>query len=77
MKITETKIGENYTVVKLHTQGSLRQRFISFGILKGVTIRYMGRTSLKGTYEIRVGKMSIALREQEANKIEVKKYEND
>ena len=58
-------------VKKLHTSGALRQRLISFGILKGAKIKYLASTNLKGTYEIQVGKMNIALRKEEALKIEV------
>jgi len=47
------------------------KRLVSFGILKGVSIRYMAHTNLKSTYEIQVGKMNIALRKDEAQKIEV------
>ncbi len=71
MKITEATIGRDYVVKKLHTTGALRQRLLSFGILKGVSIKYLAHTNLKSTYEIQVGKMSIALRKDEAQKIEV------
>ena len=71
MTICECKINKSYIVKKLHTTGALRQRLISFGILKGVEIKYLAHTNLKGTYEIQVGKMNIALRKIEAQKIEV------
>ena len=71
MTIIDCKIGKSYVVKKLHTTGALRQRLISFGILKGVEIKYLAHTNLKGTYEIQVGKMNIALRKIEAQKIEV------
>lgn len=71
MTIIECKINQSYIVKKLHTTGALRQRLISFGILKGVEIKYLAHTNLKGTYEIQVGKMNIALRKEEAEKIEV------
>ncbi|MDX9742460.1 MAG: FeoA family protein [Arcobacteraceae bacterium] len=69
--ILDCELGQMYTVKKLHTNGALRQRLISFGILKGVSIKYLNATNLKGTYEIQVGKMNIALRKEEAIKIEV------
>ena len=71
MSIVDADIEKEYMVKHLHTQGALRQRLISFGILKGVKIKYLNRTALKKTIEIRVGKMNIALREEEAAKIEV------
>ena len=69
--IIDVEKNTQYTVKKLHTTGALRQRLISFGILKGVKIRYLASTNLRGTYEIQVGKMNIALRKEEAMKIEV------
>jgi ferrous iron transport protein A len=71
MTIIDCKINKSYVVKKLHTIGALRQRLISFGILKGVEIKYLAHTNLKSTYEIQVGKMNIALRKIEAEKIEV------
>lgn len=71
MTIVECEINKTYIVKKLHTTGALRQRLISFGILKGAKIKYLAHTSLKETYEIQVGKMNIALRKDEAEKIEV------
>ncbi len=71
MSIIDAEIEKEYMVKHLHTQGALRQRLVSFGILKGIKIKYLKHTALKGTWEIRVGKMNIALREEEAEKIEV------
>ncbi len=69
--IVDCELNKSYTVKKLHTEGALRQRLISFGILKGVQITYLSSTALNNTYKIKVGKMSIALRLDEAKKIEV------
>jgi len=66
---------KSYIIKKLHTTDALRQRLVSFGILKGVEIQYLSSTNLNATYEIRVGKMNIALRQEEAEKIEVEEYE--
>jgi len=69
--IVDCEINKPYLVKKLHTDGALRQRLVSFGILKGAEIKYLASTALDTTYEIRVGKMNIALRSEEAKKIEV------
>ncbi len=58
-------------VVKIHTSGPLKQRLISLGIMKDVTLRVLAHTVAKGTLEIKVGKMQIALRAEEARWIEV------
>lgn len=75
--ILDCEINKLYLVKKLHTTGALRQRLISFGILKSVEIKYLASTNLHATYEIQVGKMIIALRKEEAIKIEVEKYETN
>jgi Fe2+ transport system protein FeoA len=69
--IIDCEVNRSYLVKKLHTTGALRQRLIAFGILKGVEIKNLAHTNLKSTYEIQVGKMTIALRRDEAEKIEV------
>lgn len=69
--ILDCEKNKSYLVKKLHTTGSLRQRFISFGIIKGTTIKYLNATKFESTHEIQVGKMNIALRKEEAMKIEV------
>jgi len=73
--IIDGTINKLYLVKKLHTTGALRQRLISFGILKGTQIKYLASTKMNATYEIQVGKMTIALRKEEAMKIEVEEYE--
>jgi ferrous iron transport protein A len=75
--IVNCTINKAYIIKKLHTTGALRQRLISFGILKGVKIKYLSSTNLQATYEIQVGKMAIALRKEEAMKIEVQEYETN
>jgi len=65
--------GDKLKIVKLHTTGDLRQRLISFGVIKGASIEILGYSINKSTIEIRVSKMTIALRSGEADKIEVQK----
>jgi len=74
--IIDCPLGKTYIVKKLHTAGMLRQRLVSFGILKGAKIQYLAHTALKGTHEIQVGKTTIALRKQEAMNIEVENEPN-
>jgi len=65
--------GDQLKITKLHTTGDLRQRLISFGIIKGALVEILGYSANKSTIEIRVAKMTIALRSSEADKIEVQK----
>ena len=60
-------------VIKLHASTDLKQRLISFGIMKEATIEVLEHAPAKSTIEVKVGKMRIALRAQEAELIEVKK----
>ena len=60
-------------VIKLHAKKELKQRLISFGIMKGSTIEVLEHAPAKSTIEIKVGKMQIALRDKEAQLIEVEK----
>jgi ferrous iron transport protein A len=71
MTIVECERNRAYIVKKLHTSGALRQRLVSFGLLKGSSVKCLAYSAMKGTYEIQIGKMSIALRKDEAAKIEV------
>ena len=65
--------GDKLKIVKLHTAGDLRQRLISFGVIKEAQVEILGYSANKSTIEIKVSKMTIALRASEANKIEVVK----
>ncbi|MDQ1338361.1 MAG: ferrous iron transport protein [Campylobacterota bacterium] len=58
-------------VVKLNAEAELKQRLISFGIMKGATLEVLEHAPAKSTIEVKVGKMRIALRAQEAGLIEV------
>ena len=60
-------------VLKLNAKDDLKQRLISFGIMKETIIEVLEHAPAKSTIEIKVGKMRIALRAQEAELIEVQK----
>jgi len=60
-------------VVKLNAKDELKQRLISFGIMKESLIEVLEHAPAKSTIEIKVGKMRVALRAQEAQLIEVEK----
>lgn len=60
-------------VVKLNADGELKQRLISFGIMKESLIEVLEHSPTKSTIEIKVQKMRIALRAKEAELIEVEK----
>ncbi|MDQ1338632.1 MAG: ferrous iron transport protein [Campylobacterota bacterium] len=58
-------------VVKLNADAELKRRLISFGIMKDAVVEVLELAPAKSTIEVKVGKMRIALRAQEAGLIEV------
>jgi len=59
------------TIVKINASGPLKQRLISLGIMKGATVELLEYAPAKSTVEIKVGKMRLALRREEAALIEI------
>jgi len=72
-KLSDCQKACKVKVVKLSGDSELRQRFISFGIMKEATLEILEHAPGKSTIEIKVGKMRIALRAKEAELIEVEK----
>lgn len=63
--------GGRATVVRINATGPLKQRLISFGLMKGAEVRMLECAPAKSTFEIKVGNVSLALRREEAELIEV------
>ena len=59
-------------VIKINAPKDLKQRLISFGIMKEAVVEVLEHAPRKSTIEVKVSKMRIALRAEEANFIEVK-----
>jgi ferrous iron transport protein A len=72
-KLSDCKKACKVRVIKLNADSDLKQRFISFGIMKEAIIEVLEQTPSKSTIEVKVGKMRIALRSKEAEYIEVEK----
>ena len=70
-KLIECQKGERVKVVKLYAQNELKQRLISFGLMKESTVEVLEYAPRKKTIEVKVGKMRLALRAEEAELIEV------
>ena len=69
--LTNCPKGCETTIKKLHASGPLKQRLVSFGIMKGATITLLEYAPRKSTIEVKIGKMRLALRKEEADMIEV------
>lgn len=63
--------GESAVVTAIHAGRELKNRFNSFGLVKGATVTAEERSLGKKTLEIRINKTRIALRSSEAKKIEI------
>ncbi|MFA5234668.1 MAG: FeoA family protein [Sulfurimonas sp.] len=72
-KLIECKKACIVKVVKLNADSELKRRLISFGIMKDAVIEVLEHAPAKSTIEVKVGKMRVALRAQEAGLIEVVK----
>ncbi len=70
-KLTQCAKGSGCTVVKIYATGPLKQRLISFGMARGVRVEVLEYSPTKSTIEVKVGKMRIALRKEEADLVEV------
>jgi len=71
MKLTELTKGEQAEIVKVHAEKALKDRLNSFGVMRGETLTVKGCSLAKQTMEIEVGSTLIAVRADEAEKIEV------
>jgi len=73
MRLIELTKGNSAEIVKIHADKILRDRLSSFGVMRGETLTVRGCSLAKQTMEIEVGSTLIALRADEAEKIEVEK----
>jgi len=72
MNLTELSKGNKAQIIKIHADKALKDRLNSFGVMRGEELLVKGCSLGKQTIEIEVGSTLIALRKDEAQKIEVK-----
>jgi ferrous iron transport protein A len=72
MVLTDLRKGDKAEIVKIHAEKSLKDRLSSFGVMRGEILYVKGCSLAKQTMEIEVGSTLIALRADEADKIEIK-----
>ena len=63
--------GESATITGIHAARDLKNRFNSFGLVKGAQIFVEERSLGKKTIQVRINKTRIALRSAEAKQSEV------
>lgn len=73
MNLIELTKGERAEIIKINADKALKDRFNSFGVMRGEELLVKGCSLAKQTMEIEVGSTLIALRADEAEKIEVEK----
>jgi len=71
MVLTDIRKGDKAEIVKIHADKALKDRLVSFGVMRGETLFVKGCSLAKQTMEIEVGSTLIALRADEAEKIEI------
>ena len=71
MTLDQLNINESAIITAINCDEILKNRLYSFGIIKGVKIEIVELTLTKSTIEIKVNQSKIALRLNEASKIEV------
>ncbi|EIF50456.1 MULTISPECIES: FeoA family protein [Sulfurovum] len=76
MVLSELHKGDKAEIIKVHADKALKDRLTSFGVMRGETLFVKGCSIAKQTMEIEVGSTLIALRADEAGKIEVEQIEN-
>jgi len=75
MILSELTKGDRAEIVKINADKPLQDRFSSFGVMRGEELLVKGCSLGKQTMEIEVGSTLIALRADEAEKIEVEKID--
>ena len=73
MNLIELTKGDRAEIIKIHADKALKDRFNSFGVMRGEELLVKGCSLAKQTMEIEVGATLIALRRDEAEKIEIEK----
>jgi len=74
MRLNELHKGDKALIVKIYADKALKERLSSFGVMRGEEVAIKGCSIGKQTIEIEVGGSTlIALRAEEAEKIEVEK----
>lgn len=69
--LKSAKVGENYTVVKLHGEGAVKRRIMDMGLTKGVQVHVRKVAPLGDPVEVTVRGYELSLRKADADMIEI------
>lgn len=73
MLLVELKKGEQAEIIKINAETALKDRLNSMGVMRGEELIVRGCSLAKQTMEIEINGALIALRAEEAKKIEIEK----
>ena len=73
MTLDKLNIGDSAIIKAINCESALKNRFYSFGIVRGSTISIEEITLTKSTIEIKINTTKVAIRLKEASVIEVDK----
>jgi ferrous iron transport protein A len=71
MTLIDLTKGQSAKIIKINADKALRDRLNSFGVMRGEELTVKGCSIAKQTMEIEIGSTLIALRADEAEKIEI------
>lgn len=76
MVLSDLHKGDKAEIVKINADKALKDRLTSFGVMRGETLLIKGCSLARQTMEIEIGSTLIALRADEAGKIEIEQIDN-
>ncbi|MCF6207310.1 MAG: ferrous iron transport protein A [Sulfurovum sp.] len=74
MRLHELHKDDKAKIIRIHADKPLKDRLASFGVMRGEELTVKGCSLAKQTMEVEVEGTLIALRKEEAEKIEVEKH---
>lgn len=73
MSLSELKIGESAEITNINAVGAIQSRLIALGLTSGTSIELARQSAAKQTLAAKIGASVIALRQEEAQAINVRK----
>ena len=77
MRLNELRMGESGIIKKIHAKEPLKSKLLSMGFARGERVKVLKHTLAKNTFDIDINGVNVALREEEAKEIEIKKEEQN
>ncbi len=75
MRLNELNMGESGIITKIYAKEPLKSKLLSMGFARGERVKILKHTLAKNTFDVDINGVNVALRDEEAKEIEVKKEE--